>query len=412
MIVVNGQQLPSGGHMKLAVFSGQYFWFDGKQYSTDEAFVEFVNAFHPYFGKIVFCDAVSAERKTESYVLDAEKAEVCPLPAFNVYSFWENIFVHYPRIYRIVKKQIDDWDIVWLPGPHPVGLLLAYVCHQRRKAFFQMVRANLLEQVKHSNRGFRRCCAMTAVAMLEYASRRIARKHLTFAVGREMYEAYRKSGGNVHETRVSLITDDDIEKTIRGRTVDLHRPVRLLSVARLDPEKGLMNLIRAVEALNGGGRLAVMLEIVGKGYKGREESRLKEEVERRHLSHDIRFSGYVPFGPRLLELYRESDIFVLPSLSGEGVPQTVFEAMACGIPIVATRVGGIPDVIQHERNGLLIDAGSPEEIVSAVERMIVHGALRQAMRENALATVRKHTLEAERRRILERIEESVVGLDS
>ena len=84
--------------MKLAAFTGQYFSFDGRHYSTNEAFVKFVTAFCPYFEKVVFCDPVIKDWKTQAYVLEGAKAEVCPLPYFSVYSFWRNILVIFPRI--------------------------------------------------------------------------------------------------------------------------------------------------------------------------------------------------------------------------------------------------------------------------------------------------------------------------
>ncbi len=77
--------------MRLAVFSGQIFWFDGRHYSTDEAFVKFITSFYPHFEKIIFCDAVIEGGKMEAYILDSKKTEVCPLPYFNLYSLWKDI---------------------------------------------------------------------------------------------------------------------------------------------------------------------------------------------------------------------------------------------------------------------------------------------------------------------------------
>ena len=391
--------------MKLAVFSGQYFWFDGKHYSTDEAFVKFVTSFYPYFEKIVFCDAVVKKRENQAYILDPATTKVCPLPYFNVYSFWKNILFVYPEIYRVIRDNIHHWNIIWLPGPHPVSLLFAFICWRHRKPFFQMIRANLIEQVRHSNRGIRRYFAMAAVRVLQYASRKLARRNFTFTVGREMYDIYKKRGCLVYETRVSLISDKDIEDTLRTKTGSFDKPVRLLSVGRLDPEKGLHFLIQAVDELIKQKRLDVVLQIAGKGYKGEEERKLHEEVEKRQLTGYVHFLGYVSFGPRLLKLYRESDIFVLPSLTGEGVPQALFEAMACGLPIIATKVAGIPHLIRDTENGLLINAGSPEEISGAVKRLIEDSELRNRLIENGFSTVKNHTLEAERDRMMRHVQE-------
>ena len=386
--------------MKLAVFSGQYFWFDGEQYSTNEAFVKFITSFYPYFEKIIFCDAVEKEQKRETYRLDPTIAEICPLPYFSVYSFWKNILVIYPRIYRVIRNNIRHWDVIWLPGPHPVAFLFAYVCQREHKPFFQVVRANLLEQVRHRNTGIKRCCSMAVVAILEYISKRLAEKNLTLTVGKEMYRTYKKRGDEVHQIAISLVSEKDIEETTRTKSFNLHRPVRLLSVGRLDPEKGLHFLIKAVESLIREKRLDVVLQIVGKSLvKGEEERKLRQEVEKRQLTKHIRFLGCASHGPELFKLYRESDIFILPSLTGEGFPQTLFEAMACGTPIIATRVAGIPFLIEDGENGLLIGAASTTEICEAVECVTGDPELRNRLVTNGLTTVRNHTLEAERDRM-------------
>ncbi|OEU49491.1 MAG: hypothetical protein BA861_06985 [Desulfobacterales bacterium S3730MH5] len=391
--------------MKLAIFSGQYFWFDGEHYSTDEAFVKFVTSFHPYFEKIIFCDAVVKEKKNQAYILDPTTTEVCPLPYFSVYSFWKNILFVYPEIYRVIRDNIHRWDMIWLPGPHPVSFLFACMCWRMRKPFFQVVRANLMEQVRHRNRGIRKYFVMGLVAILEHVSQRLARKNLTFTVGWEMYNAYKRRGNQVHQIAVSLVSDKDIEDTLISKPFGLHKPVRLLIVGRLDAEKGLHFLIEAVEDLIEEKRLDVVLQIVGKGLMGGEERNLHQEVKKRELSKHIRFLGYLAYGPELYKLYRESDIFVLPSLSGEGVPQTLFEAMACGIPIIATNVAGIPHLIRDGENGLLINPGSPSEICQTIERLINDSELRNRLSRNGLSTVKNHTLEAERDRMICHIKE-------
>jgi glycosyltransferase involved in cell wall biosynthesis len=246
---------------------------------------------------------------------------------------------------------------------------------------------------------------MAAVAMLDYVCRRIAEKNLTFTVGKEMYKNYRRRGSQVHEIAVSLVSEKDIEDTIETASSELHKPLRLLNVGRLDPEKGLHFLIEAVEELVKEKRLDIVLQMVGKSLKGDEEEKLRQEVERRRLSKHIHFIGYVSHGPGLLEHYRESDIFILPSLTGEGIPQTLFEAMACGIPVIATKVAGMPYLIEDEINGLLINAYSSREISEAVERIVKDSALRKQLIKNGLSTVRSHTMEDERTKVMKCIQD-------
>jgi glycosyltransferase involved in cell wall biosynthesis len=177
--------------------------------------------------------------------------------------------------------------------------------------------------------------------------------------------------------------------------------IRLLSVGRLDPEKGTIYLLQAMSELVAKGKMEIVLNLVGNGA---ENQSLQYEVKKRRLEKHVHFLGYVSHGPHLLSIYRQSTVFVLPSLT-EGWPQTLFEAMASGVPIVATKVGGIPYLIRDGENGLLVSPASPGEISHAVERLVSDSELRNQLITNGLSTVKKHTLEAERDRAIWRIQE-------
>jgi glycosyltransferase involved in cell wall biosynthesis len=389
--------------MKLAVFSGQYFWFDGKHYSTDEAFVEFVTSFSSHFEKIVFCDALKEEKKMKAYVLDLKKTGVCPLPNFTVYSFWRNLLIIFPRIYRIIRNNIRNWDVVWLHAPHPISLIFAYICMKVHTPCFLFVRQNLRSYVGYRNRGAKRVLAVAVASVLEYIFRRLSRNMLTFTVGKEILNTYKKTGKRVYNIAVSLVSEKDILHTLFKRVPRESRQTKLLSVGRLEPEKGLTYLIQAVDELVANGKTNIILQLAGTGT---EEGKLRQEVTDRGLAQNVHFVGYVRHGSQLLDLYKESDIYIQPSLT-EGWPQTLFEAMACGVPVVATRVGGIPDLIRNGQNGLLIAPGSPREIGMAIERLTSDNELSGRLAKNGLALVREHTMESERQRILSHIEELV-----
>jgi glycosyltransferase involved in cell wall biosynthesis len=101
----------------------------------------------------------------------------------------------------------------------------------------------------------------------------------------------------------------------------------------------------------------------------------------------VRLPGWVD-GAEKSNLLREADVFVLPSYY-EGLPLGVLEAMACGVPVVATAVGGIPDVIDDRTNGLLVDPGEPEGLARAIVAMLTDDALRARLRSAAHRDVRK-----------------------
>lgn len=83
------------------------------------------------------------------------------------------------------------------------------------------------------------------------------------------------------------------------------------------------------------------------------------------MGHHVEFLGDVADIPSVL---RRASLFVLPSLT-EGLPLTVLEAMACGLPVVATRVGGTPEAIEDGVTGLLVAPGEPEQLAQAIQRV-------------------------------------------
>jgi glycosyltransferase involved in cell wall biosynthesis len=158
------------------------------------------------------------------------------------------------------------------------------------------------------------------------------------------------------------------------------RPIRrVVTVANLRPEKGHDTLISAA-ALVIGQRPDTEFLVVGGGPL---DASLRREVERRGLGSRVQFLGERSDVPALLA---SSDLFVLPSRS-EASPNGVLEAMAAGLPVVASRVGGVPELIESGVNGLLVAPDRPAELAAAVLDLIarpqVAGALGVAAREKA-----------------------------
>jgi colanic acid/amylovoran biosynthesis glycosyltransferase len=98
----------------------------------------------------------------------------------------------------------------------------------------------------------------------------------------------------------------------------------------------------------------------------------------------VHLAGHIPhLDSRLVDHYRRADVFALASTSAggekEGVPGTVVEAMAAGLPIVATRRGGIPSVVADGEVGLLVDEGDVGALSAALQRLLEHQALRHRL---------------------------------
>ena len=117
---------------------------------------------------------------------------------------------------------------------------------------------------------------------------------------------------------------------------------------------------------------------------------------------NVTFTGYA-LDEELLHYYQTSKVYCQLS-AHEGFGVSLAEAMACGVPIIATKVAGIPHLIEDEENGLLINPASKTEICQAIKRLVDNPELRDQLVTNGLATVRNHTLEAERDRMIIKIQ--------
>jgi L-malate glycosyltransferase len=153
-------------------------------------------------------------------------------------------------------------------------------------------------------------------------------------------------------------------------------------VANLRPVKDHRTLLAALA------RVAprwpdLVLCLVGEGELAPD---LRQQADRLGVTDHVMFAGSRS-GP--VNWHAAFDISVLTSLS-EGSPNTVIEAMAAGRPVVATDVGGTPDVVRHEHTGFLVPARAPEALAEALDRLLADGALRAAMgREGRAEAVRR-----------------------
>lgn len=153
----------------------------------------------------------------------------------------------------------------------------------------------------------------------------------------------------------------------------------ILTVANLRPHKGVHHVIGALAHLR---RPEVRLSIVGDGP---EVPRLQELARERGVASQVEFLG---IRNDVHLLMNEADLFVHPSLA-EGFGLTIAEAMASGRAVVAFRVGGILELIEHGQSGLLVPEGDEERMASAIDLLISNPAYRRKLEQNAVQRVRE-----------------------
>ena len=160
-------------------------------------------------------------------------------------------------------------------------------------------------------------------------------------------------------------------------------------VGWLIPIKGVTYLIKAMAEVVQRHPNSLLV-LVGKGdEKGEEEIKLKEQVENLGLADNVRFLGWRPDVDEIMGCF---DIFVLPSLN-EGMGRVLVEAMSAGLPIVASRGGGIPDLVKHGENGLLIPPADEGALERAISDLLSDKSRRKHMGETGKKMCRPYSVE-------------------
>lgn len=157
---------------------------------------------------------------------------------------------------------------------------------------------------------------------------------------------------NPIDTRIFHPSDRAAARHALG-IMDMEQRIVLFVAQRLDnPYKGVRYLIDAMRMLNGNIALAIM------GSNGGEVAAELPGVK----TYDL---GYQSDPHRIAQIYAAADVFVLPSLS-ENLPNTIMEAMACGIPSVGFNIGGIPEMIEHKRNGYIARVRDAKDLADGI----------------------------------------------
>lgn len=158
------------------------------------------------------------------------------------------------------------------------------------------------------------------------------------------------------------------------------KSVTIGTVALFRPRKGTEVLIEALSNLRRSGLDANVLAI-GPFETKSYENELKALADRLGVSEHITWAG---FCDQVEPYFADMDLFVLPSLFGEGLPMVVLEAMANGTPIIASDVEGIPQAIRNGIDGLIVKAGAPIELADQIALLIHDRELREQLGESAL----------------------------
>jgi glycosyltransferase involved in cell wall biosynthesis len=162
-----------------------------------------------------------------------------------------------------------------------------------------------------------------------------------------------------------------------------HECQRILFLGRLSRHKGVDDLLQAFAAVHGE-HPSSRLDLCGDG----DAEEVTSRAQALGIAHAVRLHGWVT-GNRKRELLRDAGVYVLPSYI-EAMPMSVLEAMAAGLPVVATPVGGVPELVRSGLDGYIVPTGDPASLADALARLLGDGEQRRRMGERGCQRVAAH----------------------
>ncbi len=204
------------------------------------------------------------------------------------------------------------------------------------------------------------------------------------AVSHSLGEHMRREG--YQADRISVTPNGVPAPPIMRNNVPPQEEWLLGAVALIRPRKGLEVLLQALSIVRQQG-LPVRLKVVGPFENEAYEAELKTLADQQNVSEAIEWAGFQHDVPHHIAMF---DLFILPSLFGEGLPMVVLEAMAAGVPVVGSEVEGVPEAIRNGVDGLLVRPQDPQHLAEAIAKFVGGDVDWAALRASALRRHAEH----------------------
>jgi glycosyltransferase involved in cell wall biosynthesis len=364
---------------------------DGAQvFSGDEllGFGRFAAAVGERVGTLVLI-ARSTEDEVEAPYELPPGVELAPLPHYRSLREVAGVIRAMPATFTALWRALSEVDAVWVSAANPVGVILMALAALRRRPIVVLARQDSMNYYRSRLPSRLWAPVLLPLAVVDWIYRIVARRSRATVVGSQVAQRYGAPRDNVLEITVSLIGRDSIPPEPPERAWG--EPVRLLTVGRIEPEKNPALLAEALAMLERERPGGFMATWVG---KGRLSDELMADALRLGVSERLELPGFVPFGPDLFSLYEGADA-MLHIARTEGVPGVLSEAMACGLPIIATDVGGIRTAAAGGTAALLVRPDDAGALAEAVLTLDADPKLRKRLAAAGLGLARERSLEAE-----------------
>lgn len=337
--------------------------------------------------------ANTAESKEADYALKSKNIRWINLGLKT--PVWHRDIFH-RRFLKNSLKKIYNCDALIVRSPSPLApYFKKYLKNQK---LIYMVVGDYMESVEQMKlKSFREWFELQYLRYNDRLFRKAIRNTDIMVNSPVLFNKYKDIAKSIHQIKTTTLSKDDFYERIDTCQNNIFE---LLFTGRINPLKGLFELVEAVCELRKEG-INVRLNIVGwESEEGKPvEKELTLKIKNLGLTDFVIFHGRKAVGNELNKMYRMADIYVLPSHE-EGFPRTIWEAMANGLPVITTDVGGIPKFLTHNQNVFMIKPKNSVFISEAIKLLITNKDLRKRLIKNGQEIARENTLEIQTKHII------------
>lgn len=327
-------------------------------------------------------------------------ARFVPLPYYSNLARGLEVIRAIPGTLSAMWRGLDDVEVVVVFGPYPFSPALVTFALLRRRRVVLGVRQDTMRYFRSRLPHPMAAPVLAPLWVIDRLYRLLSRRIPTIVVGGLLERQYGGPRAGLEALRISLVRAADVVPKPPQR--DWSGPIHLLTVGRIEPEKNPLLLVDAFVELERRHPGRYRLRWVGEGRMAEAVARRAAE---RGVDQAIEMCGFIPFGPDLLNLYRDAHLFVHVATT-EAFGQVLTEAMASGLPIVATDVGGVSSALDNGEAGILVPPADTGALVEAIERTVDDDELRSMHVDHGLRLAQLHNLEAEAERVVSLLEDA------
>lgn len=303
---------------------------------------------------------------------------------------------------NVMKQHFSRLDLMLVRGPSPLLPFISYNCKHQRLPYAYLLVGDYVKSLS----GVKMPLPKRSLLWLFYQFNKIsqdffARDALVYSNNPVIFEEYKNVSRNVHEIRTTTLSEKDFFK--RKDTCQ-NNIIKLAYAGRIEPMKGLDDILDTVLLLS---EIGINTELHVAGWDPNPNQKTIKYLHEKSEQEKIKFvyHGKKKVGEDLLSFYRGCDIYIQASKGNEGFPRTIWEAMAQSMPVIATRVGAIPNILEDGESVLLVDESSPQQLAEKITSLKLDGELRKKLIQSGYDLAQKNTIEEQSKKMVKIIKE-------